>query len=623
MNIIFSKVVLHNFLSFGDAELDLKDCGTVFVSGVNKNPKDNARSNGSGKSALWDAVGWALTGTTIRGVSKEVANINTSGGCYVELYFNIDGVEYAIKRYKDHCSLGNSVKFFVNNNDVSGKGIRDTEKIIQEYLPDVTSSLVGSVIILGQGLPQRFSNNTPSGRKEVLETLSKSDYMIEDIKKKLSVRRDNLSNEINAVRDTLITVSAKANMTQSQLDDTKTKLDKLVLSTDEDLNQKETFLSTLKCKLSELLEKKAQKNDDISCKTNELSTTHASFSKELETIKDTYKNSLDSMYQLVVKTDLEVKNIEREINKIQNIQEFCPTCGQRIPDFNRPDVKPLQESLKKNTDMLTKYINQYEETLATQNKELQHKNSEYNSKIAQINDQISSFKRDLSSLERSIDEVMSQVSSTTVEVERIKTEIKTYNDKRNDLICYCEKLTTELEKYNEEILYNNTKESSLKLHIDTVNKMLSIATREFRGYLLQNVIEFINRQAKDYCSSIFGSDLIDFCLDGNNINISYNNKLYESLSSGERVKCDIIVQLSIRSMLCSFNNFSSNILVLDEVFDGLDSLGCEQIIKLLSEKLTDIESIFVVSHRADLPISYDRTLVVEKDSSGISKICRV
>ena len=48
-------------------------------------------------------------------------------------------------------------------------------------------------MILGQGMPNKFTNNTPSGRKELLEKLSKSDFMIEDIKNKLSARKNELS----------------------------------------------------------------------------------------------------------------------------------------------------------------------------------------------------------------------------------------------------------------------------------------------------------------------------------------------------------------------------------------------------------------------------------------------
>ena len=42
---------MNNFLSFGKAELDLTDKGFCLVSGRNNNPRDNALSNGSGKSS--------------------------------------------------------------------------------------------------------------------------------------------------------------------------------------------------------------------------------------------------------------------------------------------------------------------------------------------------------------------------------------------------------------------------------------------------------------------------------------------------------------------------------------------------------------------------------------------
>ena len=84
----------------------------------------------------------------------------------------------------------------IDGKDCSGKGIRDSEKLLAQYLPDITASLLGSVIILGQGLPQKFTNNSPSGRKEVLEKLSKSDFMIEDLKSRVTSRRLELQKTI-------------------------------------------------------------------------------------------------------------------------------------------------------------------------------------------------------------------------------------------------------------------------------------------------------------------------------------------------------------------------------------------------------------------------------------------
>ena len=97
----FEKIILHNFMSFGDAELNLDASGYVLVSGVNKNPVDNASSNGSGKSSIWEAISWALTGETIRGGSKDIRNVFTEGGAFVELTFSVDDDIYSVLRSKE------------------------------------------------------------------------------------------------------------------------------------------------------------------------------------------------------------------------------------------------------------------------------------------------------------------------------------------------------------------------------------------------------------------------------------------------------------------------------------------------------------------------------------------
>lgn len=191
MILTFKNIHIENFLSFGIADLLLDRGNYVLVKGENENPVDNAESNGSGKSAIFDAIVWVLTGTTTR-ECKNVSNINSNNGAKVTLCFNVDGCDYEVTRTKDYKPVGSTLKIIRNGEDVSGKGIRDSEKLLSEYLPDLTSSFLGSVIILGQGLPQRFSNNTPSGRKDVLEKLSKSDFMIEDLKQKVSDRKSQI-----------------------------------------------------------------------------------------------------------------------------------------------------------------------------------------------------------------------------------------------------------------------------------------------------------------------------------------------------------------------------------------------------------------------------------------------
>ena len=220
MVITFDKIKVTNFFSFGEVEVNLDRGGYVLVSGINENPVDNAISNGSGKSSLFDAVIWCLTGNTIR-ECKNVSNINADNGAKVTLYFSVDKDKYEIARTKDYKPLGTTLKIIYNGQDVSGKGIRDTEKILQEYLPDLTASFLGSVIILGQGLPQRFSNNTPSGRKDVLEKLSQSDFMINELNDKVSKRRSVLSNNLDEIKNNISYLVGQQKVREESLQSTQ------------------------------------------------------------------------------------------------------------------------------------------------------------------------------------------------------------------------------------------------------------------------------------------------------------------------------------------------------------------------------------------------------------------
>ena len=127
------------------------------------------------------------------------------------------------------------------------------------------------------------------------------------------------------------------------------------------------------------------------------------------------------------------------------------------------------------------------------------------------------------------------------------------------------------------------------------------------------------KNIKYYSNIIFDNNHISFELDGNNIRISYCNKDYENLSGGEKQKIDLIIQFAIRDMLSNHLSFSSNILVLDEIFDNLDQIGCERVIDLISE-LDDIKNIFIVTHRKDLSLPSDKEIIVVKSNNGISEI---
>ena len=614
-NIYFESISLKNFMSFKEAYVNLNRNGYILVEGINNNVEDSAKSNGSGKSSLFSGICWCLTGETISG-AKEVSNLYLKGKTEVQVKFTFDSHSYTITRTRNPSNLF----IEVDGVDKSGKGIRDTQKILEEYLPQVTSSLINSVIILGQGLPQRFTNNTPSGRKEILEKLSNSDFMITDIKEKLSVRKSTLedsrnstNNNISELQGSISTLNTLLNMYINNLNDLSSsgdyelQIDKINLNIQKLKEGIESY-ETAKSETETLLNNCVLSSEKLSSEYKlEQSKLKLIDTKELE--------------EEITSINFDIKTTSNKISEIDSISDVCPMCGQKLHDV----VKPDSTSLKENLAVLKERYSELQVSLNESNKyniELQNSlDLEYADRQKELSTSIESLQADIINYNNSLTTNNSMLISESENLAKLQTKL-------NELENTKQHLKNEIENTKKCISDNTDKINDLRLTVDDISarleiisKMNTLVKRDFRGYLLSNIIQFISTKSKYYSNKVFGTDKLDFKLDGNNILISYDNKEYELLSGGEKQKVDVIIQLSIRDMLCKYLGFSSNIIVLDEITDSLDSKGCQNIFNLISSELGDVESIYIISHHTDeLNIPCDDTITIIKDNNKISRI---
>ena len=622
MKIKLKHLILENFLSFGYAEIDLNDRGYVLVNGINNNPTDNATSNGSGKSSIWEAISYALTGETIRGITKNLVNIHTEGGMRVELSFSIDNTEYKICRYREHKEFKNDIKFFVNGVDNSGKGVRDTEKLISEHLPDLTSSLIGSVIILGQGLPQRFSNNTPSGRKEVLEKLSKSDFMIEDIKKRISDRKTALNKNLREIEDSTLSKNSQLSVIEKQLSSYREQLSSLEDKTYyvekiKDTQEKVAAVQLELDSLSNAISETRLLGDNL---TDQLNSQITLYNAEVQSRRTTLDELIKNYQSQDLQLKADIRFLQNEILRLKSIVDICPTCKQKLPDVHKVDTTEREaqlETLRGEEFQVARCLKEKEEELSNLLRDIKQK---YEATQLDIKNQLNESKTTLNNLNKKREAYESEYRAQSTYLSNLQLSLQNVEQQKTSIESTIQELEKDIDRLNSEIGYNTVEKDDVKNRSEIVNKMLNIATREFRGYLLTNVISYINKKAKDYSRDIFKTDKIELTLDGNNINISYDDKMYENLSGGEQRKVDIICQLSLRDMLSQFSDFHSNVLILDEVFENLDYTGCQSVIDTISKKLTDVESLFIVTHRSDLMLPTDSSLTIIKDEKGISRI---
>jgi energy-coupling factor transporter ATP-binding protein EcfA2 len=95
---------------------------------------------------------------------------------------------------------------------------------------------------------------------------------------------------------------------------------------------------------------------------------------------------------------------------------------------------------------------------------------------------------------------------------------------------------------------------------------------------------------------------------------------YSSFSEGEKMRIDLALLLTWRSIAKMKNSTNTNLLILDEVFDAsLDVSGCDEFLKLLNE-LGKNTNVFVISHRGDILQDKFRSVIRFEKHKNFSRI---
>lgn len=617
----FSKLILHNFGSYSHAELNLHNKGFCLVTGKNNCPKDNAISNGSGKSFIWNAICFALVGETLTGLRTNLKNINITDDstCWVQLNFSEDNDEYCIIR---HVTPKSDLKVIKNNLDVSGKGLRESEKKLNELLPDLTKNLITSTIIIGQGMPNKFSSFSPSGRKELLEKLTRADFMIEDLKQKVGNRQQVLNQKTREMEDALLA-------TQSQLRVYNTTLS----------NKQAQLASMIKPDFSSQLVKKQDEINDISKQqvsleqliSEEEQAANISADKqvsalagkaaEIETARKEYEQSIVAASTTRQQYQTELSVLVHEINTLSSITDICPTCGQKVPGCHKPDLTEhlaRAEILRTEIANLDNILNQYNNSYQASISEI---NARHDSWIKTISAEAEDRRTRTAQMRSNLRLLSSQATNLQEQYNRICYEQNTWDDRYRALVLEIESSQNAIAELAHKTAEYEAEIAVLNKHNQVVKKMDTLLKRDFRGYLLTHIIQYINKKAKDYCQIVFGTRDLDLTIDDNNLNITYCGKMFDNLSGGEKQRVDLILQFAIRNMLTAHLNFNSNILVLDEITDFLDKKSCAAVLDLITKELNTIESVFIISHHASsLELPIDSELIIRKNEHGISEI---
>lgn len=338
--------------------------------------------------------------------------------------------------------------------------------------------------------------------------------------------------------------------------------------------------------------------DDLKEQLDNMDEMYKKYNNRLSSLITDSSNLDISINKLISKkNELERNNnsIKHEIEDLKSGKP-CPTCGR--PMIEGPIDKSLMESklniIKTNFDDIKLCI----------------------SKI----DQMTNDKSNISSKIENIKSRMSEMSSRQVDIRNLISELAKYKDTTDDKKKVYE-LNQQIEQIQSSMLDLKKDELEYESLRDVSHHCTSLVAKQFRGYLLDEIIDFMNTRLLQYSTMLFSnsSDIIGLTIDASKLDIYLGDALYDTLSGGERKKVDIALVLAQRDLALNISGISCNILILDEIIENCDQVATDSVLNILVQAAGDIDSMYIISHN-NYTISYDSVITVVKDAKRLSKI---
>ena len=566
----FKSIRWKNFLSTGDeyTMINLSDNPTNLIVG----------DNGSGKSTLLDALTYGLFGKPFRKINKpQLVNSVNDRDLVVDVAFDIGNKSYIIRRGMKPSIFEIYIDGIVIDQNARTK---EYQEILEKNILKLNYKSFTQIIVLGSSSFQPFMQLTASSRREVIEDL-------------LGIQVFSIMNQLVRERLGELSEDIRVNHYDMELNTDKVKLQRKYITEVQEIN-----------------------NDKIQKTKDDISKNNGTITEDTKHIKEIQKEISDIQVDIkgydeveVEKTDLvelhsQIKTNSTNFNKELKFfdkYDTCPSCKQTIDDDHKCNViesrkLKIEEFDKAMVDISTKIDNCIYKLNGKA--ELLDVISEKESEIQKFNSQIFAS-----------NEYIGKLNGEIAYLYKVKEKSLGDDERLSEYVSNGEILESTRERLLEDKKYYEVSTSLLKdtgIKTTIIKKYLPVMNKLINGYLA-SMDSYFNFELDENFNEIIKSRFRD-------------EFSYESFSEGEKMRIDLALLFTWRTVAKMKNSANTNLLILDEVFDSsLDTNGTDEFFKLLQD-IGESVNVFVISHKGDtLSERFESILTFEK-KGNFSKV---
>jgi DNA repair exonuclease SbcCD ATPase subunit len=568
----FKSLVIKNFLSVGETPVVINfQSGVNVITGTNYDKEDS--KNGVGKSTIADALYFALFGTTIRELSKDlIVNSFTKKKCEVVLDLDIENGN-GLSQYRITRTI-NPTKCHMTKNgeDITRSTMAKTNEYIQKLVLSNGKIFQNSVIMTINNTVPFMAQSKIDKRKFIESILSLE--IFSDMLSKAREEHNILKKDYEVLFTKVEGIEKGYKFNKEQLDafeeNKRQKIEVLVKRIEENKQKIEELKKSIKQLPEDVIEKLNTKEEEIN--------------KELIQIRELYKAGYNSLADVKSR----ISHVEDQLKEIEKVGAICTTCKRA---YTENDLKH-KEANKKELNNKLKDLNK---ELNAAQKVLDKVNSEQTKKEKEI--------KDIQDKKNIVRDVLNNNKNTETKIglinESIQEQLQEIEDVKKQTNEVLENVVKELE---EKLKIGKTDLEKLDKDCAVLECVKFVVSEEgVKSYIVKKILAVLNGRMAYYLDMLHANCLCQFdeFFDEQITDEKGELKSYFNFSGGERKRIDLACLFSFLDIRRMQGEVHFSTIFYDELLDSsLDDKGVELVLDVLRERSQKHnENCYIITHR--------------------------